>query len=257
MFTGGVEALRALPDAPPQPFAANSWEAEMTELCESKFAVLPRKGDAIVFYSQDPHGGLDPASLHGGCPVLNGTKWAANLWVCELNGHPIEAPCSPFTATVNSVDIHGASRRWPSVAGNADRFKSGNTRTPYGQGEAGARPLARSPERCDSIAGDAVTCVLVCTHVGYNGELPFPPVSGATSSQGVGSGAALLGGTSRVSKSGVVFDDEDQVSVTFINSQKQAVALRWVRDNGAQQPIQVRSVVTPMAYRWHSTPTLA
>ena len=49
--------------------------------CYSRFAVAPRKGDAILFYSQKPSGDLDPLSIHGGCPVLAGTKWAANLWV--------------------------------------------------------------------------------------------------------------------------------------------------------------------------------
>jgi hypothetical protein len=26
-------------------------------------------------------GRVDEMSMHGGCPVLSGTKWAANLWV--------------------------------------------------------------------------------------------------------------------------------------------------------------------------------
>jgi hypothetical protein len=26
-------------------------------------------------------GRVDEMSMHGGCPVLEGTKWAANLWV--------------------------------------------------------------------------------------------------------------------------------------------------------------------------------
>jgi hypothetical protein len=39
------------------------------------------QGDAILFYSQHPSGLMDPMSQHGGCPVLDGTKWAANLWV--------------------------------------------------------------------------------------------------------------------------------------------------------------------------------
>merc|ERR1712216_212077 len=32
-------------------------------------------------YSQRPDGTLDDYATHGGCPVLDGTKWAANLWV--------------------------------------------------------------------------------------------------------------------------------------------------------------------------------
>lgn len=31
--------------------------------------------------SQMPDGTLDPYSLHGGCPVLKGTKWSANVWL--------------------------------------------------------------------------------------------------------------------------------------------------------------------------------
>jgi prolyl 4-hydroxylase len=58
-----------------------SWEAKLTRDCYAKFAVQPRKGDALLFYSQKPNGRLDPASLHGAGPVLTGTKWGANVWV--------------------------------------------------------------------------------------------------------------------------------------------------------------------------------
>lgn len=49
--------------------------------CRSGLAVRPRKAHAVLFYSQRPDGSLDPMSKHGGCPVVSGTKWAANLWV--------------------------------------------------------------------------------------------------------------------------------------------------------------------------------
>mmetsp|Transcript_29826 Transcript_29826/g.45735 ORF Transcript_29826/g.45735 Transcript_29826/m.45735 type:complete len:407 (+) Transcript_29826:68-1288(+) len=58
-----------------------SWEAKLTRDCYSKFAVPPKKGDAVLFYSQTPDGHLDPSSLHGAGPVLKGTKWGANVWV--------------------------------------------------------------------------------------------------------------------------------------------------------------------------------
>lgn len=64
-----------------QLFHNESWEHEMVEQCSTKLAVYPRKGHAVLFYSQKPNGELDDESLHGGCPVLDGTKWAANLWV--------------------------------------------------------------------------------------------------------------------------------------------------------------------------------
>ena len=47
-----------------------SWEEKLTLACYAKFAVPPRRGDAILFYSQRPDGHLDVNSLHGACPVL-------------------------------------------------------------------------------------------------------------------------------------------------------------------------------------------
>jgi hypothetical protein len=58
-----------------------SWEETMTAQCRTKFSTKPKKGRAILFYSQHPTGIEDKGVLHGGCPVLAGTKWAANLWV--------------------------------------------------------------------------------------------------------------------------------------------------------------------------------
>eukprot|EP00948_MAST-09A_sp_MAST-9A-sp1_P002673 g2673.t1 len=47
--------------------------------------VYPRKGNAILFYSQHPNGTLDASSLHGGCPVVTGEKFAANVWIWSAN----------------------------------------------------------------------------------------------------------------------------------------------------------------------------
>ena len=44
--------------------------------------VEPKLGSAVMFYNLRPDGGLEPFSLHGGCPVTSGVKWAVNqrLW---------------------------------------------------------------------------------------------------------------------------------------------------------------------------------
>lgn len=44
------------------------------------FKVRPQKGAAVLFYSMLEDGNLDFDSLHGGCPVVAGEKYAANLW---------------------------------------------------------------------------------------------------------------------------------------------------------------------------------
>ena len=53
-------------------------------------AVKPHSSRAVLFYSQFPNGEVDPASLHGACPVLEGQKYAANLWVWNTprQGYP-------------------------------------------------------------------------------------------------------------------------------------------------------------------------
>jgi prolyl 4-hydroxylase len=58
-----------------------SWEPGLIDDCYTKLAAFPKKGRAILFYSQHPDGSLDRMATHGGCPVLEGTKWASNLWI--------------------------------------------------------------------------------------------------------------------------------------------------------------------------------
>ncbi|GBG31794.1 Prolyl 4-hydroxylase subunit alpha-1 [Hondaea fermentalgiana] len=41
----------------------------------------PKAGNAVLFYSQEADGSLDKLSLHGGCPVIKGTKYSANVWI--------------------------------------------------------------------------------------------------------------------------------------------------------------------------------
>ena len=49
--------------------------------------VTPVKGEAIIFYSLTSDGMIDQYSLHGGCPVLEGTKWSANKWIWTQSKH--------------------------------------------------------------------------------------------------------------------------------------------------------------------------
>jgi len=49
--------------------------------CETGLKVKPEAGKVIIFYNMRADGQMDPNSLHGACPVKEGTKWAANKWV--------------------------------------------------------------------------------------------------------------------------------------------------------------------------------
>ena len=55
-------------------------------------AVYPKKGDALLFYSQTPNAHLDPQSFHGGCPIIKGDKWGANVWVWNRKLYLFFAP---------------------------------------------------------------------------------------------------------------------------------------------------------------------
>ncbi|QDZ24904.1 prolyl 4-hydroxylase [Chloropicon primus] len=51
-------------------------------------AVKPKKGDALLFFGMDGQNTYeDPYSLHEGCPVVEGTKWSATIWMHQ--GHSL------------------------------------------------------------------------------------------------------------------------------------------------------------------------
>jgi hypothetical protein len=89
-----IQSLRASGDGDAAGIKRDSWEEEMVATCRSKLAVKPYRGRAVLFYSEHPNGKPDQMSKHGGCPVLNGEKWAANLWVWntprgDFEGQPL------------------------------------------------------------------------------------------------------------------------------------------------------------------------
>ena len=47
------------------------------------FAVKPKVGDAILFFSFSEAGITDNNSMHASCPTLGGTKWTATMWIHE------------------------------------------------------------------------------------------------------------------------------------------------------------------------------
>ena len=54
---------------------------QWSECAREGFAVKPRRGDALLFYSLRPNGRKDEDSLHGSCPVLKGEKWSSTKWI--------------------------------------------------------------------------------------------------------------------------------------------------------------------------------
>lgn len=63
--------------------------------CDTGIKYKPRAGDALLFWSIHPDMSSDKHSLHGGCPVVKGTKWTATKWIrdkCTVS--PGGVPCS-------------------------------------------------------------------------------------------------------------------------------------------------------------------
>ena len=79
-FNDALQALRDSNDVEGL-LKPGSWEEKMVARCRSRLAVRPHSSRAVLFYSQNPDGTPDQNSMHGGCPVISGEKWAANLWV--------------------------------------------------------------------------------------------------------------------------------------------------------------------------------
>lgn len=50
---------------------------------EVKTRIPVAKGGAAFWYNVRPSGVTDPRTLHGGCPVLVGSKWVSNKWIRE------------------------------------------------------------------------------------------------------------------------------------------------------------------------------
>uniref|UniRef100_A0A914V3P3 Prolyl 4-hydroxylase alpha subunit Fe(2+) 2OG dioxygenase domain-containing protein n=1 Tax=Plectus sambesii TaxID=2011161 RepID=A0A914V3P3_9BILA len=60
--------------------------------------IMPEAGDAILWFNMQPDGTRAHTSLHGACPIREGRKVAATLWV-RVRGQEFMAPC-PSQPTV-------------------------------------------------------------------------------------------------------------------------------------------------------------
>jgi prolyl 4-hydroxylase len=58
---------------------------EDTLNCSMGMAVRPHANKVVIFYSLMPSGDLDYSSQHIGCDVHEGTKWAANFWLWNMD----------------------------------------------------------------------------------------------------------------------------------------------------------------------------
>lgn len=82
---------------------------KLAQTCRESFRVAPKKGDAILFYNQMPGGTPEHAALHGACPVIEGEKWGANLWVWNAQCWTPEREPGYFDSTKERSDARKGS----------------------------------------------------------------------------------------------------------------------------------------------------
>ncbi|XP_020528807.1 probable prolyl 4-hydroxylase 7 [Amborella trichopoda] len=88
-----------------QPKDDGSW----SDCAKRGYAVKPKKGDAILFFSLQPDASLDTSSLHGSCPVISGVKWSATKWIHEEDD--LQAICATGVAVQLFGEFHH-SKLW-------------------------------------------------------------------------------------------------------------------------------------------------
>lgn len=69
------------PGTPNYDHESASKKPGVSKCAHGKLHVKPRRGDALLFWSTSLNGHEDEASLHGGCPVIKGSKWTATKWM--------------------------------------------------------------------------------------------------------------------------------------------------------------------------------
>ncbi|GAV91910.1 2OG-FeII_Oxy_3 domain-containing protein [Cephalotus follicularis] len=103
---GGETIFPSAEEKIPQP-KDESW----SDCAKKGYAVKPRKGDALLFFSLHLNASTDINSLHGSCPVIEGEKWSATKWIHVRSFEksldlPTDGDCA---------DNHENCRMWANV----------------------------------------------------------------------------------------------------------------------------------------------
>lgn len=84
---GGETAFPVADD--PKKYNSRNYSVTLNKKChEASLLIKPKKGKAVMWYNHllehdgaNHMGKVDVFSLHGGCDVLEGVKWIANIWI--------------------------------------------------------------------------------------------------------------------------------------------------------------------------------
>ncbi|KAG9159760.1 hypothetical protein Leryth_007778 [Lithospermum erythrorhizon] len=82
---------------------------DWSECARNGYAVKPKKGDALLFFSLHPNATTDSLSFHGSCPVIEGEKWSATKWI------HVRAFEFPSRSEAECIDENENCPGWASV----------------------------------------------------------------------------------------------------------------------------------------------
>ena len=86
---------------------AGGWKQITNFNCPDQgLKIKPKLGSLLLFYNMRPNGDLDERSLHGGCAVIEGHKWAANKVFLDTNISSLHPSLHPSIHPFIHPSIH-------------------------------------------------------------------------------------------------------------------------------------------------------
>jgi len=140
------------------PAMKDAASAVMSDCAKGHVAAKPKKNDAVLFYSYHPNGTHDEASMHTGCPVIKGIKWAAPVWIHVDEFRPEELRGKPRmrgkqTDPGACEDISQRCKDW-SASGECEKNKG------FMMGDAqNVGACRKSCKQCEQCAANDWTCI--------------------------------------------------------------------------------------------------
>jgi len=121
----------------------------------SGIAVVPHKGDALLFFDMDVEGKVgDRSALHASCPTSSGVKWTATKWI---HNHP-------YGGTYNALQ---KAMRCADDATDCKQLLK------HGPGACDADGMTGAGGRCRKSCGDCIECAssdLICGRANMKGR---------------------------------------------------------------------------------------
>lgn len=130
---------------------------QFSECAKGHVAAKPKAGDAVLFYSYHFNGSMDMSSMHTGCPVIRGVKYAAPVWIHVNEWQPpLLKPSKPIAPRDPGVceDLDDRCGRWAS-SGECDR----NPEFMLGKGSNSMGACRKSCGACTACGYHDLACV--------------------------------------------------------------------------------------------------